>query len=79
VVLRETSRAVTPFGGVAVLVVFLQKLRFINKVRQARAVPVHLVGGAGRNSLPAPRVAAQRQLRFRHLIDSCAFARINSV
>jgi Transposase DDE domain group 1 len=34
VVLRETSCAVTPFGGVAVLVVFLQKLRFIDKVRQ---------------------------------------------
>jgi hypothetical protein len=34
VVLRETSRAVTPFGGVAVFVAFLQKLKFIDKVRQ---------------------------------------------
>ena len=34
VVLRETSRAVTPFGGVAVFVAFLQKLNFIEKVRQ---------------------------------------------
>lgn len=34
VVLRKTSRAVTPFGGVAVFVPFLQKLNFIDKVRQ---------------------------------------------
>lgn len=34
VVLRETSRAVTPFGGVAVFVAFLKKLGFIDKVRQ---------------------------------------------
>ena len=34
VVLRETSRAVTPFGGVAVFVAFLQKLNFVDKVRQ---------------------------------------------
>ena len=34
VVLRETSRAVTPFGDVAVFVAFLQKLNFIDKVRQ---------------------------------------------
>jgi hypothetical protein len=34
VVLRETSRAVTPFGGVAVFVAFLHKLNFIDKVRQ---------------------------------------------
>ena len=34
VVLRETSRAVTPFGGVAVFVAFLKKLEFVDKVRQ---------------------------------------------
>ena len=34
VVLRETSRAVTPLAGVAVFVAFLQKLNFIDKVRQ---------------------------------------------
>jgi Transposase DDE domain group 1 len=34
VVLRETSRAVTPFGGVAVFVAFLEKLNFIDKVRR---------------------------------------------
>ena len=33
-VLRETSRAVTPFGGVAVFAAFLKKLDFIDKVRQ---------------------------------------------
>jgi hypothetical protein len=34
VVLRETQRAVTPLGGVAVFVVFLQKLGLVNKVRR---------------------------------------------
>jgi hypothetical protein len=34
VVLRETSRAVTPFGGVAVFVAFLEKLNFTGKVRE---------------------------------------------
>jgi len=34
VVLRETLRAVTPFGGLAVFVAFLGKLSFIDKVRQ---------------------------------------------
>ena len=33
-VLRETSRAVTPLGGVAVFVAFLEKLNFIGKVRE---------------------------------------------
>ena len=33
-ILRETSRAVTPFGGVAVFVAFLEKLKFVDKVRQ---------------------------------------------
>jgi hypothetical protein len=32
--LRETRRAVTPLGGVAVFVVFLQKLGFVEKIRQ---------------------------------------------
>ena len=34
VVLRETSRAVTPLGGVAVFVAFLEKLNFTGKVRE---------------------------------------------
>ena len=34
VVLRETSRAVTPLGGVAVFVAFLEKLSFAGKVRE---------------------------------------------
>ena len=34
VVLRETSRAVTPLGGVAVFVAFLEKLNFTAKVRE---------------------------------------------
>ena len=33
-VLRETFRAVTPFGGVAVFVAFLEKLNFAGKVRK---------------------------------------------
>src|SRR3974390_3134072 len=33
-ILRETRRAVTPLGGVAVFVVFLQKLGFVDQVRQ---------------------------------------------
>jgi len=33
-ILRETRRAVTPLGGVAVFVVFLQRLGFVAKVRQ---------------------------------------------
>ena len=34
VVLRETSRAVTPLGGAAVFVAFLEKLNFAGKVRE---------------------------------------------
>ena len=34
VILRETQRAVTPLGGATVFVVFLQKLGFVEKVRQ---------------------------------------------
>ena len=33
-ILRETQRAVTPLGGVAVFVVFLQKLGLVEKLRQ---------------------------------------------
>jgi hypothetical protein len=33
-ILRETQRAVTPLGGVAVFVVFLHKLGFVEKLRQ---------------------------------------------
>ena len=41
VILRETSRAVTPLGGVVVFVVFLQKLGFVKKVREH--MPIHLL------------------------------------
>jgi hypothetical protein len=34
VILRETRRAVTPLGGATVFVVFLQKLGFVEKLRQ---------------------------------------------
>lgn len=34
VVLRDTPRAVTPFGGMAVFVAFLEKLNFAGKVRE---------------------------------------------
>jgi hypothetical protein len=37
-ILRETSRAVTPFGGVAVFVAYLRKIAFIEKVRQCMPV-----------------------------------------
>ena len=33
-ILRETQRAVTPFGGVAVFVSFLNKIGFVEAVRQ---------------------------------------------
>jgi hypothetical protein len=32
-ILRETNRAVTPFGGVAVFIVYLRKVEFVEKVR----------------------------------------------
>lgn len=38
-ILRETSRAVTPFGGVAVFVAYLRKVEFVKKVRQC--MPIH--------------------------------------
>jgi len=34
VVLRETSRAVTPFGGVAVFLAYLRKIEWIGTVRK---------------------------------------------
>jgi hypothetical protein len=37
-ILRETSRAVTPFGGVAVFVAYLRKIAFIEKVQQCMPV-----------------------------------------
>src|SRR6202162_2356932 len=33
-ILRETKRAVTPFGGIAVLILFLGKIGFVEAVRQ---------------------------------------------
>ena len=33
-ILRQTERAVTPFGGLAVFSLFLQKVGFVEKVRQ---------------------------------------------
>jgi hypothetical protein len=33
-ILRQTERAVTPFGGLAVFISFLQKVGFVEKVRQ---------------------------------------------
>lgn len=33
-ILRQTQRAVTPFGGLAVFISFLQKVGFVEKVRQ---------------------------------------------
>lgn len=37
-ILRETKRAVTPFGGVAVFVSYLRKIDFIGRVRQCMPV-----------------------------------------
>jgi hypothetical protein len=33
IILRETQRAVTPFGGVAVFIVYLQKIGLVQQVR----------------------------------------------
>src|ERR1700680_3734254 len=33
-ILRETQRAVTPFGGIAVFISFLEKIGFVNAIRQ---------------------------------------------
>lgn len=40
VVLRETGRSVTPFGGLAVLAVFLRKIGYAEQVR--KEMPIHL-------------------------------------
>src|SRR6476620_5830790 len=37
-ILRETSRAVTPFGGVAVLVAYLGKIGFVEKLRASMPI-----------------------------------------
>jgi hypothetical protein len=39
VILRETQRAVTPFGGVAVFIAYLQKIGLVEQVR--RHLPIH--------------------------------------
>ena len=33
-ILRETQRAVTPFGGIAVFISFLEKIGFVKAIRQ---------------------------------------------
>src|SRR6202161_3944283 len=38
-ILRETQRAVTPFGGIAVFIAFLDKIGFVEAVRQY--MPIH--------------------------------------
>lgn len=48
VVLRETPRAVTPFGGLSVFIDFLRRIGFCEQVR--REMPVHLQSP---NALPA--------------------------
>src|SRR5438270_4939412 len=37
-ILRETGRAVTPFGGVAVFVAYLRQVAFVEKVRQCMPI-----------------------------------------
>jgi len=37
-ILRETGRAVTPFGGVTVLVAYLRKVGFVEKLRQCMPI-----------------------------------------
>src|SRR5947199_7944370 len=37
-ILRETGRAVTPFGGVAVFVAYLRKVGFVEKLRQCMPI-----------------------------------------
>ena len=38
VVLRETGRAVTPYGGVAVLAEYLKKIGYVERVREAMPI-----------------------------------------
>jgi len=40
VILRETQRAVTPFGGVAVFITYLQKIGLVEQVR--RHLPIQI-------------------------------------
>jgi Transposase DDE domain group 1 len=37
-ILRETERAVTPFGGVAVFVAYLRKIAFVEKLRESMPI-----------------------------------------
>src|SRR5438128_1443015 len=37
-ILRETGRAVTPFGGVTVFVAYLRKVNFVEKLRQCMPI-----------------------------------------
>ncbi len=37
-ILRETSRAVTPFGGVAVFIAYLRKIGFVQKLRESMPI-----------------------------------------
>jgi hypothetical protein len=37
-ILRETGRAVTPFGGVTVFVAYLRKVDFVEKLRQCMPI-----------------------------------------
>jgi hypothetical protein len=60
-ILRETKRAMTPFGGVAVFVAFLRKIDLIGKIRQCMSVcgdpsAATALAGASRllNAAPAP-------------------------
>ena len=41
VILRETKRAVTPFGGIAVFISYLDKIGFVNTVREH--MPIRLL------------------------------------
>src|SRR6059058_2252320 len=49
-ILRETGRAVTPFGGVAVFVAYLRQVAFVEKVRQC--MPICWRSPANRHALP---------------------------
>ena len=74
-ILRETQRAVTPLGGVAVFVAFLHKLGFVEKLRQHMPIqwksPNHidptatftafLIAGTGRSQTLCPRQLVTRR------------------
>src|SRR6202049_2617582 len=74
-ILRETQRAVTPFGGIAVFISFLSKIGFVEAVRQHMPVrwwsPNHIdpsstftaflgVGAGGGQAVRARQSAAGR-------------------